>query len=288
MSFSPSATGQRGRGHWPSRLILTLGLTVLPASALDVFKFDPAINLRFAHGTYADVRLDENPTFLLAGHDLSGLGWEPGNFGVTLISPRHFLTAAHVAPQPGATVSFCNRDGITKHYVVESLYVVQHGPGISTDLVLGRLAAAIPAADRVGYFPTLLLPASADYLGLKVFTFGNYQSCGTNTIARWGSFDVLPFARGDHVPDDIMLVMEWHQLPGQAQAQGNDSGSPTFVLREGQLAIVGTHSAVNVSQMPYLTFDVLIPAYYSQIRARLALDGYAFGNAATAAPASAR
>jgi hypothetical protein len=265
---------------FPIVRLLALATFASPAVALDVFKFDPAINLRFSHGTYADVRLDENPTFLLAGHDLSGLGWGPGNFGVTLVSPRHFLTAAHVAPLPGSTVSFRNREGVIKHYAVESLFTVEHRAGVRTDLVLGRLVAAIPSEDLVSSFPTLVLPASSDYLGLKVYSFGAYQSCGTNTIARWGNYDLLPFDRGDNVPDNILFVTDWYRVTGQAQAQGNDSGSPTFVLHRGQLALVGTHSAVNVAHEPYVTLDVLIPAYFTQIKARLARDGYSFRNAA--------
>ncbi|MEO6874064.1 MAG: hypothetical protein ABI222_04510, partial [Opitutaceae bacterium] len=72
--------------------------------------------------------------------------------------------------------------------------------------------------------------------------------------------------------------------PGQAQAQGNDSGSPTFVLYHGQLALIGTHSAVQTTQMPYLTVDVLLPGYYTQIKRYLAKDGYDFRNVAADAP----
>ena len=263
---------------WP---VLLAGLALVsPVRALDIFQYDAATNLRFSHGTYADARLTENPHFLLAGHDLSGIGWGSGNFGVTLISPRHFVTAAHVAPLPGTTVSFLNRDGIIKHYLVESIHPIEHSTGVRTDLVLGRLTAAIPPDDHVGWFPTLRLPANSDYPGLKVYSFGIYQSCGTNTIARWGNFDVLPFGGGDRVLDDIMIVTDWHHVAGEAQAQGNDSGSPTLALYQGKLVLIGTHSAVNVNQEPYVTLDVLVPAYFTQITAQLALDGFVFVNAA--------
>jgi hypothetical protein len=151
---------------------------------------------------------------------------------------------------------------------------------------VGRLTAAIPGDDQVGWFPTLRLPANSDYPGLPVFSFGIYQSCGTNRIARWGNFDVLPFGRGDRVPDNIMFVTEWGQVTGMAQAQGNDSGSPTLVLHGHTLALIGTHSAVKLDQVPYLTLDVLVPAYFTQIKARLAQDGFDFVNAA-ALPAAA-
>ena len=274
---SRAVVGQIRRGG-PALLAL---LAFMPqARALDVFKFDPRLNLRFSSGTYAGNNLAENPAFLLAGQDLSGLGWGPGDFGLTLISPRHFVTSAHVAPLPGTTVSFLNRAGVIKHYVVESIHAIEHSTGVRTDLVVGRLAAAIPANDQVGWFPTLRLPANSDYPGLKVYSFGRYQSCGTNVIARWGNYDVLPFGGGDRVPDDIMIVTDWHHVTGEAQAQGNDSGSPTLAFFHGQLVLLGTHSAVNVNQEPYVTLDVLVPAYFTQIKAQLAQDGYVFVNAA--------
>ena len=264
------------------RLALIAALLVMtaPLVALDVFKFDPAKNLRFRHGSYADGALVENPSFLLVGRDLSGLGWGPGNHGVTLISPQHFVTAAHVAPLPGGTVSFLNRAGLVKHYQVDSVYSVEHRPGVRTDLVVGRLTAAIPPEDQVGFFPTLKLPTPAQYVGLAVYSFGIYQSCGTNIIARAGTYDLLPFNRGDRVKDDILFATDWFHVTGCAQAQGNDSGSPTLVDYNGRLALIGSHSAVDTTREPYSTLDVLIPAYFEPITARLALDGFAFGNVA--------
>lgn len=261
-------------------LVVATSLTAPAAYALDIFQLDPVINHRFSSGSYTDGHLQENPHFLLAGQDLSGLGWGPGNFGVTLISPRHFVTATHVAPLPGNTVSFLNRDGLIKHYLVESVYYVEHSVGIRTDLAVGRLTAAIPPEDHVGYFPTLRLSRNSDYVGLKIFSFGSFQACGRNTITRCGIADVLPFGHPDNVPDNILFVTEWHQVTGQAQAQGNDSGSPTFVLHHGKLALLGTHSAVNITQLPYSTVDVLLPGYFTQIKAQLAKDGFTLDNAA--------
>ena len=259
-------------------LALAMGTVVPTAQALDVFHLDPVINHRWSSGNYKDGNLQENPHFLLAGHDLSGIGWDQGNFGMTLISPRHFVTAAHVAPLPGRTVSFLNLDGVIKHYIVESVYYVEHSAGVRTDLVVGRLTQAIPPEDHVGYFPTMRLPSDKGYTGIKVYSFGIYQACGKATIAHWGAFDLLPFNLHDHVDDDTLFIMEWHPFVGQAQAQGNDSGSPTFVVYQGKVALIGIHTAVDVSRLPYLTADVLIPAYFTQIQERLALDGFDFGN----------
>lgn len=263
---------------WAVSLALVVLLAVPSAQALAVRHWDPVVNLRFSSGSYAEGNLKENPHFILAGHDLSGLGWSPSNFGLTLISPQHILTASHVAPLAGEVVSFRNRDGVIKHYVVESVYYVEHSPGVRTDMALCRLTAPIPPEDHISCFPTLRLPTDSGYTGIKVYSFGLGQACGNAVIARWGVFDLLPFNIHDHVADDFMFVMEWRNIDGEALAQGNDSGSPTLVLYEGQLALIGIHSAIEVSREPYLTVDVLVPAYFAQINGRLALDGFTFGN----------
>jgi hypothetical protein len=270
---------------WAVSLALAVLVVVPSAHAVAVIGWNPAINLRFSSGSYEKGGLKENPHFILAGHDLSGIGWSPSNFGVTLISPQHILTASHVAPLAGEIVSFCNRDGVIKHYTVDSVYYVEHTARVRTELALCRLTAPIPPEDHIGYFPTLRLPADTGYTGLKVFSFGQGQACGNAVIARWGVFDLLPFNIHDHVADDTMFIMEWRHIDGEAQAQGGDSGSPTFALHHGQLAIVGVHSAVDVSKAPYLSADVLVPAYFDQINGRLALDGFAFGNIFSASTA---
>jgi hypothetical protein len=284
MDQSLFAKSRRGLATFPLRTTLLVSLalfTAAPTRALQVFNYNPALNLRFSSGTYAASNLVANPTFILAGYDLSGIGWGAGGLGLTLISPQHFVTAAHVTPLAGGVVSFLNRDGVVKTYVVESVYSVEHTPGVRTDLVVGRLTQPIPAADHVGFFPTLRLSTTYAYMGLKVYSFGFYQSCGTNNIENYGTYDMLPFAGPDGLLDDTLFATNYDQVNGEAQAQGNDSGSPTFTIANGRLAIVGTHSAVGTSSLPYTTNDVLLNAYFDKINARLALDGYVFGDAAT-------
>lgn len=273
--------------RWIVRGLALVVLVIVPAAqALEIIHLNPRINCRFSSGNYAEGNLKENPRFMLAGHDLSGLGWSNGsNFGVTLISPQHCLTASHVTPLTGQFVWFLNRDGVMKRYTVESVYFVEHTPGVRTELALCRLTAPIPPEDHIGFLPTLRFPMNHGYTGLKVLMYGQGQICGNATIAHWGVFDLLPFNAHDHVADDTMFIMEWGRSDGDAQANGGDSGSPTLVVYQGKLAVIGIHSAVDVSKPPYLTADVLVPAYFDQINARLAADGFALGNAFTEADA---
>ncbi len=223
-----------------------------------------------------------NPLFFLSNYDLSGIGWNTGNFGMTLISPQHFLTAAHVAPANGSTINFLSTDGVLRTYTVASTYTVQHSAGVSTDLVVGRLTAPIQATDHVNFFPTLVLNSSTNYLGLTMAVFGSGQRAGTNTIDVIGNADLLPFGSPDGFTDNSLIVTDFDSVSGQTQAQSGDSGSPSFIDVNGTLALVGTHSAIN-SNSPPQTFDVFIPAYYTQINNQLGADGYSFG-AFTAVP----
>ena len=54
---------------------------------------------------------------------------------------------------------------------------------------------------------------------------------------------------------------------GEALLQGGDSGSPTFVEWHGQLALVGTHSAVGSGGGVSYSFDNFIPLHLAQMDA---------------------
>jgi hypothetical protein len=267
-------------GHRFAAFLLLCLVGALPsARALDVFNYNATTNERF--GSDFPSTPMENSSFFLAGYDLSGIGWTSSNFGVTLISPQHFLTAAHV--DSGSTVSFLNLAGIVKTYTVDSSYTVLHAPGINSDLKLVRLATPIAPGDQVNYFPTLLLNSGSDYLGLAVASFGAGQRAGINTIDAAGIVDMLPFPSGDGTADNFVFTTDYDSVTGQTQGAVGDSGSPSFVGIGGSLALIGTHSAI-VDASPKQTIDVLVPAYYTQINARLALDGYTFGAYVSAIP----
>ena len=266
--------------HRFATAFLLFVLAALPAArALDVFNYSAAANERFSSGFPNSPVV--NPSFFLAGYDLSGLGWTSGNFGVTLISPQHLLTAAHVSA--GTTVSFLSLTGTVQSYTVDSSYTVLHSAGVNADLKIVRLTAPIAPGDQVNYFPTLLLNSVSDYLGLTVASFGAGQRAGLNTIDAAGVVDMLPFGTGNGTADNVVFITDYDAVTGQTQGASGDSGSPSFVGVGGSLALIGTHSAI-VDASPDQTIDVLIPAYFGQINARLALDGYAFGTYVSAIP----
>lgn len=256
-------------------LLLALPLAP-PAPALTVVDYDVAANERFASGFPGAPVASTNPAFLLSSFDLSGIGWRDSNpaAAVTLISPWHFVTAGHVAPANGDTVSFLNQAGALKSYTVASISTTLYN-GQTTDLVVGTLSAAIPAGDLVGTFPVLSLGSLNDYLGLSVRVYGQGGRVGTNTIDGFLNVDFLPVGSPDTQVDSLFQVTDLDATTYESQAQSGDSGSPTFVVWSGQLTLVGVHSAINGAPPPEQTYDSFIPPFLSQINAIMLPTGYA-------------
>lgn len=266
-----------------------LTLFMLPAAARALLIYDyaanPGLYERFDSDTFPSAPV-ENATFFLAGLDLSGIGWRSGSsFGGALVSPQHFLTAAHVAPAAGATLNFVNTDGALKSYTVHGTQVIQHPNGQNTDLVVVRLTAPIPSVDQVAFYATLLFPSAADYLGLSLVMFGAGQRAGINTIAAVQEADLLPFGSGNGVADNFITLTTYDPITGSAQGQGGDSGSPTFALVNGQLALLAVNSAIGTlaDDTPF-TVGIGVPFYAAALNNVLQLDGYSLGAFVLASP----
>ncbi|MBI3886206.1 MAG: trypsin-like serine protease [Opitutae bacterium] len=267
-------------------LATALSLGAAKLSALIISGGTTSANQRFS-GTFPTAPT-ANSSFQFSSFDFSGVGWQTASsaFGVTLISPQEYLTAAHVAPAAGSTVTFLGADNVLHTYTVASTTAVTLPlNGATTDLVVGRLTAPISPSDRVAFYPTLVLSSFNAYLNLPVVMYGQTGVVGTNNVQTFFvNVDVLPFGTApDGTADSILLSTQFDAITGEAQAQGGDSGSPTFIIASGQLALVGVHSAINGAPPPELTLDSFVPSFYSQINSVLNGDGYTFG-ALTAVP----
>lgn len=267
----------------PFRAVLLLAFALIGSavnlSALVIFGGTTSGNQRFG-GTFPSAPT-ANGSFLFSAFDFSGVGWQTASsaFGVTMISPQQYLTAAHVAPGNGSSLTFLNADGVLKTYTVASTSAITLPlNGATTDLVVGRLTAPISAADRVAFYPTLLLSSFNAYLNLPVLAYGQTGVVGTNTVNSFAvNFDMLPFGGGNGTPDSIVMVTQFDPITGETQAQAGDSGSPTFFVAGGQLTIIGVHSAINGAPPPELTIDTFVPSFYTQINGLLGSDGFSFG-----------
>ncbi len=248
------------------------------ACALVVQGYQSIINERFDSGFPSSPVANTSPSFALAGYDLSGVGWRDNDsrFAITLISPEHFLTAAHVAPSAGSTVSFLGADGIKRTYTVSSSTTLTY-QGRDSDLSIGRLTQVVDTNHITSYNGIFLGNISADYEGLPVTFYGKNGRVGTNMIEAVFETSLLPFGAGnDNLVDSVLAAADFDDTTGEAQGEVGDSGSPTFVrLEGGQLALFGVHSAIGTSNGVQYTYDSL-PVFtaYGQINSALQADGY--------------
>jgi hypothetical protein len=221
-------------------------------SALSWQEYSPIRHERFLSG-YPDSPV-ANPDFFMSHYDLSGIGWESrvGEKTVALISPRHFLTAAHY--QFPGSVSFLNRDGVLKTYELSSYSRIDE-----TDISIGSLGYPIPAEDAVSHYPIFSLKRRS-YLGKEVLYMGQYSTAGKTRV------------RGVSAPQGraakLYYGLRFDDAPSadHVRATSGDSGSPSFTDVDGSLALLGAHWMVNID--PYL------PAYIDEINDVLSKDGY--------------
>jgi hypothetical protein len=198
------------------------------------------------------------------GHAVQGEGW------ATLITPQHFLSAAHAAPAPGSRLTFYegNTTARGRHeYSVAEGTVIRDG-GNASDLYLGRLTAPIPAADHITHYPLFVLEADGGYYGEEILVYGGRDWLGRSNITsvaehRLRHTHTMYFAfhtEGGCGADDVYL-------------RANDSGAPSFVIWQGAFALVGIHSANSTGGgagvSGSLSADILVPYYVAELNRHL-------------------
>ena len=247
------------------------------AWALAVQGYDASVNERFVSGfSSGPIVTNNSPEFILSGYDLSGVGWQTADdrFSVTLISDRHALTAAHIAPPVGTSVSFLGQDGVVRSYTVSAVTVLTFN-GRSSDAAFVEFATPVDSTQITSYFG-LGLATAADYEDLPVTLYGSKGRAGLNTIEGVGTFDLLPMPSGDGNVDSVIGYTDYDSVAGEAQGQDGDSGSPTFArMSNGDLAFVGLHSAIGSVSGTAITIDSMpLLASQNQINSLLAADSY--------------
>jgi len=140
------------------RFFLIATITVALGTAGEASTIDgylPVRHDRFSSGDYS-VSPVENPDFFLKDFDFSGIGRSGLELAqpLTMISPIHFLAAKHFTPT--GTVTFVNQDNQIKTYTIDSTTPVVDPSftGTTTDLLVGTLTSAIPAADKIAFYVT--------------------------------------------------------------------------------------------------------------------------------------
>lgn len=241
----------------------------------------------FAPGTYPNTSLAmppvPNPTFYLNAFDFSGVGWVPNggttSQNVAMISPHHFVSAAHYSPGVGATIGFRAKDGSYLTRTVSSQ--TQIG---GSDVLVGELNMDLPTGPNgVANYP---IPTGtlSQFAGQTLFMMGQHGRIGRNLFWDVQSANIgtgpTQYARTDFDPN--------FNLDGRGYApafpvspptdefgvEDFDSGSPTFMPIGGQLALLGSHFVkLTVSGTLAGSGDSYLPAYFSQLSTELSMDG---------------
>jgi hypothetical protein len=285
------------RRHLPAVLLLALAS---PAQAGVIAGYDPASQTshdtydRFSSG-FPDAPVpNPSPLFVAAGVDLTGVGWHPDDprFALTLISPQHFVTAAHVGV--GSTVRFATATGLVRTYTVASTtrltttFVNAGGQQqtLPSDLLLGTLTAPIPAADGIRYFG-VLGASEAQAVGLPILAHGQNPSYVTpanptvNPHLGRNVIDSVALESFDNFQSEATrtALYDWTPgNPGEFYLIGGDSGGPAFVRVGNDLALVGVHYGVSdpttTPQPGDISASTFVPDYITDLNAAMAPTGF--------------
>lgn len=265
---------------------LFVALGVRTVSALSIINYDPDLHNRFESGWPAMPLPNSDSSFIGAGLDFSGVGWNPSDLrqNFAMINDRQFVLAFHFPPASAQIDFFSPVNGRVSYAIDSNGYVnlVHPTTGQRSDLRVGTLTTVLNPADQIAVYPILSFSnlASYDDRPLVVYGFGDSSGprIGQNTLDAVQNLDVYDgkgtatptddqiYTAGqtrDQIADTITFSYDQDAATGEAFAQSGDSGGPSFSIFNGQLALLGTHVAIDSS--PNTTFDTFIPAYLDQL-----------------------
>jgi len=292
-------------------LFVTVALSPSVAHAIDIeYQFDPSRHNRFLSGFGSNPV--ENPNILgMSGLDFSGVGWgsnDPTNpsgpvdwrsVNVAMVTPEHFIIATHNRPREGTALNFLGSDGVVRSYTIQNYIPLTYdGGGNTSDLMVGQLSAPIQAGDHIkiysvvrpGPFQYPLANTPPEYLdyyrGKQMVVVGKNDLGGTD--ADGDGYNDLGGKIGMNTIDDIVEFnfgstdsntvgvgyFSPHNTPDVAKLVEGDSGSPSFLLYNGELTALGSHSGVDRDVDPQFNVDSLLPYYIDQINSLIAGSGF--------------
>lgn len=272
-----------------SLFLLTVALSTQSVRAGVIVGYeqgDPASHARydrFAGGFPSAPVANTSPVFIGAGYDLSGVGWIAGSphLAVTMITPQHFLAAAHVGT--GSSVQFVGAGGVVQTYAVASstrLNTQFAGGTLPSDVLIGTLAAPIPDSHGITSYPIAGLTDSTTP-GTPLLVYGQNPAYGTSPHLGTNVADGTALESFDGFATEATRVVFYDFTPGvdgEIYLIGGDSGGPLFTVVNGQLALIGGHYGVsNPTTNPNagdISASTFLPSYLNELNRVLAGSGY--------------
>jgi hypothetical protein len=221
---------------------------VLLAITLSLCGSDSVQAALLVNGYDADMndRFNNSSSFIGAPYDWSGVGRNSGGQWATLISDSYFVTASHFAPPNASVIRFYKTNDTSGDYA-EQTVITKNGIA-GSDLSLGQLTAPVFSGTpfEIAHYPILTLPGLSDFVGLGLQIVGrdadppalDSMRLGTNEITgtQAAFSDSALSGTGD------MFYYDYDtSIANEAKVAGGDSGAPSFVVVDGQLALVGVH-----------------------------------------------
>ncbi len=265
-------------------LIAVLSFPATLLFSLEIHEYEQARHDRFDTGTFPGAPAG-NDGLWVGEFDFSGVGWSDGDprKAFALISPRHFVGANHFRPSTGSEIKFVGADGEVRGYTYERFHNIKNDDDENTDLFIGELAEDIPEAHGIAFYPVLEKPES-ELEGMEILVYGRGHDeprIGRGEIGGFGdSFGTLPLTEGP-LNDTRHYTFDYRENsagPDDAHFELGDSGSPSFIVYEGDLTVSGIHSALEENSVPvedrFTSYDSFILHYKDQVNAHMEATGH--------------
>lgn len=239
---------------------------------------------------------NKDPSFIAAGYDLSGVGWNADHIGslVTMLNGRYFLFAAHRTPkEDGPTIQFLTPEGTLYESDIEWNSGKSGSPTHlrMTDVGLGKLTESIPDSTGVASYRILDvgLPTNGGLYtnplqDRPMLLFGKYGMIAYTEVrdyagaveSRIAYFNEPGVGLVPHVLNSINFKTqasgEVQQTPEWAgwvaSNEQGDSGSPAFFMEGNELVLAGATWAYGKTS--FAGSPLVVPG----LNAIMAADGY--------------
>lgn len=252
------------------------------AYTANIRKKDPLIHSRFSSGFPSSPI--ESTTFFKAHYDWSGVGWNTNNHlqSITMISDIHFIAATHYSPKANSSVSFLGSSGkLFKYDVVKTKVLTTHythqekSCSSDSDIIIGTLNK--PIDPTITSYAILTCKVLKNLAGTKLLHYGQHGEVGTGKISAVMLADIN--SRITAIYNFIYIIDNdaKNTTDNDLTLTRNDSSSPSFYEKNGNLVLSGIHSAIGRTPVngTYLNFDALPAFYVEEISSILTADGRA-------------
>ena len=132
----------------------------------------------------------------------------------------------------------------------------------------------MPASAAVLPLPYLNLATEAAYVSQDLVVAGQAARGGRGKVGSVSDFGGDPITGGAGITTRA-LTFSYAPIGAvdDAFAEPGDSGSPSFVIRSGKAALVGTHTAILKASGTTTTYDTLVPHYAPKLNGLMDATG---------------